>query len=30
VIDKLVNNSRDIDVLVVSFDDQRADKDAGR
>jgi two-component system sensor histidine kinase KdpD len=28
VIDKLVNNTRDIDVLVVSFDDQRADKAA--
>jgi two-component system sensor histidine kinase KdpD len=30
VIDKLVNNIRDIDVLVVSFDDQRADKAARR
>jgi two-component system sensor histidine kinase KdpD len=26
VIDKLVNNTRDIDVLVVSFDDQRIEK----
>jgi two-component system sensor histidine kinase KdpD len=28
VVDKLVNNTLDIDVLVVSFDDQRANKPA--
>ena len=28
VVDKLVNNTMDIDVLVVSFDDQRANKTA--
>jgi hypothetical protein len=26
VIDKLVNNTMDLDVLVVSFDDQRSAK----
>jgi hypothetical protein len=26
VVDKLVNNAMDIDVLVVSFDDKRANK----
>jgi K+-sensing histidine kinase KdpD len=26
VVDKLVNNTMDIDVLVVSFNDQRANK----